>query len=203
MPYFRYLLVALLTCSSAVFATEQDPAIKLEAAIGSALDVFYGPQAESASPAEKRAQIAVLIGESYDLSVIMRRAMGRNWRKLTPEQQDEVLELFDLILVKVTYDNLSQGIAKPEISYGKTVFESEKRVRVPSTIKLDGQTYKISYSLGKLASGWQIYDIVAEEISFVANYRQQFDDHFRRSDGASLIIKLKELLNGDEIHVEL
>ena len=114
-----------------------------------------------------------------------------------------MLELFDQLVIKVTYQNLSKGGTKPAIGYGKTVFDSPKRARIPSTIVVGGQTYNISYSLGKLASGWQIYDIVAEEISYVANYRQQFDDHFRRSDGAALISKLKDLLNNDEANAEI
>ncbi|MGB0416110.1 MAG: ABC transporter substrate-binding protein [Coraliomargarita sp.] len=203
MKHLRTLLAAFLVFSTSAFAADEDPAIKLEKTINTALDVFYGPDAGALTAAEQRDQIANLLGESYDLSVIMRRAMGRNWRKLSAPQQEEVLGLFDDLVVKVTYDNLSGGGDKPEISYGKTVFESDKRVRIPSTIKAEGQTYYISYSLGKLASGWQIYDIVAEEISFVANYRQQFDDHFRRSDGDALIAKLKELLNNNDKHAEI
>ena len=197
-PFFA----ALCLLSGSIFAAE-DPAVKLEKAIDTALDVFYGPDAGTLAASEKRERIVKLLGESYDLSVIMRRAMGRNWKKLSAEEQEEVLGLFNSLVVKVTYDTLSSGGEKPQITYGKTVNESDKRVRIPSTIVVDGQTYYISYSLGKLASGWQIYDIIAEEISFVANYRQQFDDHFRRSDGAALIAKLKDLLNNNDPDAEI
>ena len=50
------------------------------------------------------------------------------------------------------------------------------------------------YRFGRLKTGWQIYDIVAEDISIVSNYRQQFDDHFRKQNGAQLIEKLEKLL---------
>jgi phospholipid transport system substrate-binding protein len=45
-----------------------------------------------------------------------------------------------------------------------------------------------------------MYDIVAEGISIVANYRQQFDDHFRRGTAAELIQKLEELLKEGTLH---
>jgi ABC-type transporter MlaC component len=51
-----------------------------------------------------------------------------------------------------------------------------------------------------MSSGWQIYDIVAENISVVSNYRQQIDDHFRKGDGAGLVARLEELLKQDEIN---
>ena len=203
MKHFRMLLATTLVFSASAFAADEDPAIKLEKTINTALEVFYGENAVSMSAADQRNQIAKLMGESYDLTVIMRRAMGRNWKKLTPAQQEEVLALFDDLVIKVTYDNLSGGGEKPRITYGKTTYQSDKRASIPSTIVADGQTYNINYSLGKLASGWQIYDIVAEDISFVANYRQQFDDHFRRSDGDALIAKLKELLNNNDKNAEI
>jgi phospholipid transport system substrate-binding protein len=52
-----------------------------------------------------------------------------------------------------------------------------------------------------LKTGWQIYDIVAEDISMVSNYRQQFDDHFREENGARLIEKLEKLLKKEVLDV--
>jgi phospholipid transport system substrate-binding protein len=182
---------------------EEDPAIQFEKTINAALDVFYEPDAAEKSGKEKRMRIASLLSDSYDLSIIMRRAMGRNWKKLSSDEQKEILALFDQLVIKVTYDRLSSGIDKPKIQYGKTVYESAKRVRISSVIKVEGTSYNVDYRLGKLASGWQIYDIVAEDISFVSNYRQQFDDHFRRSDGATLILKLKEKLTNEDSTAQL
>jgi len=50
-----------------------------------------------------------------------------------------------------------------------------------------------------LKTGWEIYDIVAEDISIVSNYRQQLDDHFRKENGARLIEKLEKLLEQEEL----
>jgi phospholipid transport system substrate-binding protein len=55
--------------------------------------------------------------------------------------------------------------------------------------------YQLTYRFGRLQSGWQIYDILAEGISMVANYRQQIDDHFRNDNAQALVKKLDELLN--------
>ena len=201
---FRLIFLAIsVVLYPSILAAEEDPAIKLQETIKAALDVFYQPDAANKSGKEKRMQIASLLSGTYDLSVIVRRAMGRNWKKLSSTEQEEVLSLFEQLVVKVTYDRLSSGIEQPEIEYGKTVYESDKRVRIPSVIRVEGNSYNVAYRLGKLASGWQIYDIVAEDISFVSNYRQQFNDHFRRSDGAALIQKLKEMLTNEDTTAQL
>lgn len=194
----------LLACLfQAIASAEVDPAVKLKDSIETALNVFFEPDAASVSAEEKRKRIAALLSERYDLSYIMRRAMGRNWQKLSSSEQGELLSLFQLLVVKVTYDRLSSGIEKPEIRYSETIYESDLRVRIPSVITMEGITYRVAYRLAKAASGWQIIDIVAEEISFVSNYRQQFNDHFRRKDGAALIEKLKEMLTNEDFTSQL
>ena len=65
---------------------------------------------------------------------------------------------------------------------------------------LDAKTYNILYRLRLMDSGWQIYDIVAENVSMSSNYRGQIDDHFRKGSAADLIARLKDLLAKDEIN---
>ncbi|ADE55513.1 MlaC/ttg2D family ABC transporter substrate-binding protein [Coraliomargarita akajimensis] len=183
---------------------KEDPAVKLQDTMSRGLDIFFGEHAAEFSAEEKRAQISELINETYDINVILRRSMGRNWKKLTEAEQAEVSRLFKLIVVKVSYKGM-EGQAKPSIEWGETVWLSDKRVQVPSTVVGEDQTLTVVYSLGRLSTGWQIYDLTAEDISFVSNYRQQFDDHFRRKGGKELIEKLKGILEQDyapnEVHL--
>jgi phospholipid transport system substrate-binding protein len=137
--------------------------------------------------------------ERYDLNVLIRRAMGRNWKLLEVDEQGRVTDLIMQLIVKTYVEGLD-GKTRPEISYGEVVQVTDKRLEVPSTIVLEEKTFNVLYRLGRLKSGWQIYDIVAEDISVVSNYRQQFDDHFRKGNGAQLIEKLEELLNKEELN---
>ena len=67
-------------------------------------------------------------------------------------------------------------------------------MEIESTVVLDAKTYFVVYRLRQMSSGWQIYDIVAENVSLSSNYREQIDDHFRKGSGADLITRLKDLL---------
>jgi ABC-type transport system involved in resistance to organic solvents, auxiliary component len=105
-------------------------------------------------------------------------------------------------VLKAFINNMS-GRSRPEITFGETVNITDNRIEIPSTVVLDGNTFNVLYRLGRLKSGWEIYDIVAENISVVSNYRQQLDDHFRKGTGAELISKLEELLQKDDIGNEI
>jgi len=92
------------------------------------------------------------------------------------------------------------GKSRPQIDLGTITKVTEKRIEIESTVLLDDKTYYVVYRLARLSTGWEIYDIVAENISVVSNYRQQIDDHFRKGNGAELITRLKELLESEDIN---
>jgi phospholipid transport system substrate-binding protein len=171
---------------------------KLDRTIDAALDVLYSAESAALPVAEKQAKVRAILESNYDLNVIIRRAIGRNWERMDADEQERVVELVKQLTVK-SYVKGMKGKERPEIALGDLVKLSDKRAEIDSTVRLDGKTYHVLYRLGRMPSGWQIYDIVAENISVVSNYRQQIDDHFRRSDAGSLITRLEELLEKDEI----
>lgn len=199
--YYKLLLAAGLFIVSTSHGAE-DQAEKLAGTIDAALDVLYAEGNGGLTVAEKQAKVREILENNYDLDVIIRRAIGRNWQRMEPDEQGRVVELVKQLAVK-SYVQGMEGTQRPEISMGKLVQLSDKRTEVDSTVRLDGKTYSVLYRLGRMPSGWQIYDIVAENISLVSNYRQQIDDHFRRSDAQSLINRLEELLKKERIDEEI
>jgi phospholipid transport system substrate-binding protein len=177
---------------------EEEVRAKLERTIESALDVIYGEGAEALSFEEKQAKVRQLLESNYDVDVIIRRAIGRNWGLMNAEEQARVLELIKQLVVKAYVSGVS-GAERPTVELHEAIAISSKRMEIGSTVVLDGKPVSIVYRLGRLESGWQIYDIVAENISVVANYRQQIDDHFRKSDGKALVSRLEELVAQDSI----
>jgi phospholipid transport system substrate-binding protein len=183
----------------AAVSAEESQRGKLQEAIDAALDVIYSDCCTQFSDEEKQIKVRETLEAKYDLDVIIRRAIGRNWRLMSETEQGQVLELVKQLVLKAYVQGLS-GQDRPEVTLGGVTTLSEKRMEIQSTVILDGKTYFVIYRLGRMESGWQIYDIVAENISLVSNYRQQLDDHFRKGTGAGLITRLEELLTKDEIN---
>lgn len=191
--------LGLVLCFSAAFGAGEAERQKLQGTISAALDVLYTDCCTDLSAEEKQAKVRETIEAKYDLDVIIRRAIGRNWRMMSEAEQGKVLDLVKQLVVKA-YVNGLDGKSRPDIEFGKIIPITDKRIEIESTVTLDETTYYVTYRLGRMASGWQIYDIVAENISVVSNYRQQIDDHFRKGTGAGLITRLEELLKQDEIN---
>ena len=202
LNYLHNLLFAsaLLACS--VLTAEEGQREKLQSTIDAALDVIYSDCCSELTVEDKQAIVRERIEANYDLDVIIRRAIGRNWQLMKTSEQETVLELVKKLVLKAYVDGL-EGKSRPEVTLGDVTTISDTRIEIISTINLDGKTYFVLYRLGRMASGWQIYDIVAENISLVSNYRQQIDDHFRKGNAAELIARLEELLQKNDINEDI
>lgn len=195
---FLTALFALVCSASAVFSAEFAERDKLQNTLNGSLEALYGDCCVDLSTEDKQANVRAAIEGNYDLNVMIRRVIGRNWRLMSEEEQSKALELVKQLVVKAYVEGLD-GKTRPEIKLGDVITITDTRIEIESTVTLDGQVYYVTYRLGRMASGWQIYDIVAENISIVSNYRQQIDDHFRKGTGAGLVARLEELLEQDVI----
>jgi phospholipid transport system substrate-binding protein len=183
-----------------VLSAEELERQRLQGTIDATLDVLYG--AADISFDEKQGKVREILEKNYDLDVMIRRAIGRNWRLMSELEQVRVLELVRQLVLKA-YIKALEGKDRPVVNLGEEILISDKRMEIESTVTLGKQNFYILYRLGRMRSGWQIYDIVAESsISVVSNYRQQFDDHFRKGSGAELITRLEDLLQQDVINEE-
>lgn len=193
-------IILLLSVSVGQAATSEVE--RLKGVIDNVIDAVYGECCAELTVDEKLVKVRSVLESEYDLDVIIRRAIGRNWRLMNAKEQEQVLDLVKQLVIKAYVEGV-QGRGRPEIDLGEVIPVSDKRMEIPSIIKLDDSTYYVLYRLGRMESGWQIYDIVAEDISVVSNYRQQIDDHFRKGNGQELIDKLKELLTKEVNHEEI
>ena len=193
-----YCLIALCVFSpvSVISAPlSSSPAAKLKFVVESAIDAFYSIEDGVLPIEDKHKKVSDVIESNYDMTILIRRAVGRNWSLMNSTQQAEIVALIKVLVLRTYADGFS-GAARPSVNFLDAVEVSDKRIEVPSVMKLDNQKFYVLYRLGLTRTGWQIYDIVVEGISIVSNYRQQFADHFRRGTPEELIKKLENMVVG-------
>ena len=185
----------------AVLPVQANETAKLATTMEATLDIMYLDAYKDYTSAQRQDAVRAIVEDQYELEVLIRRAMARNWSLLTADEQMQVRNLIDQLIVKSFVEGMA-GKGRPILDFGAVIEVTSKRIEVPVVISFpSGKTFNVLYRLGLLKTGWQIYDIVAEDISIVSNYRQQFDDHFRKGNGAQLIEKLEKLLKQEELDV--
>ena len=199
LHYMAFLVLGLLIGAS--ISAKEAQKEKLQGMIDEALDIIYLETYSGLSTIDKQAKVREKLESNYDLNVMIRYAIGKNWRRMNEREQLEVLELVKQLVLKA-YVTVLDGKDRPLVTLGELTEIGKARIEIESTVVLDAKTYCILYRMRQMGSGWQIYDIVAENVSMSSNYRGQIDDHFRKGSGADLITRLKDLLANDKINEE-
>ncbi|RIX40703.1 MAG: ABC transporter substrate-binding protein [Rhodocyclales bacterium GT-UBC] len=134
----------------------------------------------------------------FNFSHMTALALGKEWRKASPQQQQQLTQEFKTLLVR-TYSNALTGYKNQKVVYKPfKMAAGETDVLVRTEVLQPGsKPVQLDYSLEKLDAGWKVYDVVVAGISLVTNYRDQFAQEVRSGgiDGlvASISTKNKSL----------
>ncbi|HET7061836.1 MAG TPA: ABC transporter substrate-binding protein [Nitrosospira sp.] len=146
--------------------------------------------------------IEVKILPHFDFTRMTRLAMGKNWVKATPEQQQTLVNEFRTLLVR-TYSNALSTYSDHTIKVEplKTVPDSDTLVKTKVVQDSGQEPIPIDYSMEKTGDGWKVYDVTVAGVSLVTNYRSTFNTQVRDGGVEKLIKTLadknKSLLAAD------
>ena len=115
-------------------------------------------------------------------------AVGKDWRKATPQQQQQLAHEFKTLLVR-TYANALTGYRNQKLVYKPFKMnpgEVDALVRT-EILQPGSKSIQLDYSLEKLDAGWKVYDMNVAGISLVTNYREQFAQEVRNGGIEGLI----------------
>ncbi|MEW6272466.1 MAG: ABC transporter substrate-binding protein [Thermodesulfobacteriota bacterium] len=112
----------------------------------------------------------------FDFDTISRLVLARNWRKLSPEQQQQFIEEFKRHL-SVTYGRNIENYRNEtiEITGDREEARGDWTVKT-KVLRSDGDDILVDYRLRKSSDDWKVIDVVIERVSLVANFRSQLQD---------------------------
>lgn len=180
--------LALLAGSAALHAAPTDDA---RAALSAGIEDVAAQLRGHPGQADQVAILDQAADKYFAFATTTRLAVGRPWNDFSAEQRARATSLFSRLVVR-TYASRIGGDKPPEIAYGPAVELKPGRIEIPTTVKTGaGQTYAVVYRLefdpANAAAGWRVYDVVAEGVSLISNYRAQFDPIVKKSGAAGLI----------------
>jgi phospholipid transport system substrate-binding protein len=169
-------------------ASVDDPLAMLRSSVDDVLAVAYSGHGNESLPTRVRP----LLEKSFAFDLVTRQAMGPGWRQFSPSDQKRVSDLFSELVIR-TYAARVVGTQRPKISYGTASELAPDRREIPTrvTTTSSSEPFAVVYRLIKFPAGWRIYDVLIEGVSFVANYRAQFDEIIQKG-GAPAVIRTLE-----------
>jgi phospholipid transport system substrate-binding protein len=147
---------------------------------------------KSKSTEDRIRSLEQIVYGRFDLYVMSRLVLARNWKRFSEEQKKQYVEEFKQYLTN-SYGNRIERYDQQEV---KIVGEREEpRGDVVVQTKILGGEFEgasVDYRLRKKDSDWRVIDVVIEGISMVSNYRDQFKSIVSSGGPELLLEKLRE-----------
>jgi phospholipid transport system substrate-binding protein len=167
------------------------PTDQIKATVDKALTVLRDPRFKSpANLNDRRDQLRQILFARFDFTEMAKRALGANWRRRTPQEQEEFVRLFTDVLERA-YAGIIESYTDEKIVYVSERIEGNYADVVSKIMTAKGEEYSVNYKAHLVSNEWKVYDVVAENISLVNNYRSQFNRVISHSSYEDLVGRLR------------
>lgn len=167
------------------------PAEQLKASIDRVLLILDDPAFKpEAKLAERRKAVRRITDEIFDFEEMAQRALGQHWRPLTADQRKEFIPLFADLLDRAYMSTIERYNGEP-IQYTGERVEGDFAVVSTKILTKQDTEIPVSYRMLRHGDRWLIYDVSAEGVSLVANYRTQFNNIIRTSSYDLLLKRMR------------
>jgi phospholipid transport system substrate-binding protein len=172
---------------------EQSPQEVIESAVQLLADKMEGRQEELAAD---RQSLYALIDEillpRFDRKYAAQIVLAKHWHSADEAQRERFIEAFYQALVRRYADGLLEFEQDRVTVLPFRGDLTKKRTKVRSTVQLnDGSKVAVDYDLVKRDSGWLLFNIVIEGISYVRNFRAEMDSEIRATGLEAVIERLE------------
>jgi phospholipid transport system substrate-binding protein len=184
------LLLTLLFLSASAHAGV--PTEQIKGTVDKAVLVLKDPRLKPAAKTkERREQLRQILFARFDFTEMAKRALGSNWRRRTPQEQDEFVRLFTEILERA-YADIIESYTDEKIVYLNERVEGGFADVGSKILTSRGEEYSVNYKAHLISNEWKVYDVIAENISLVNNFRSQFNRVIANSSYEELLRRLRD-----------
>jgi phospholipid transport system substrate-binding protein len=190
----KILIAALLTAAALTASPARAglPTDQIKATVDKAQVVLKDPRLKPATKqSERREQLKQVLFSRFNFAEMAKRSLGANWTRRTPQEQEEFVRLFTEVLERAYADIIESYIDEKIVYLAEKVDSGYADVN-SKIVTNKGEEYSINYRAQLVGNEWKVYDVVAENISLVNNYRSQFNRVIAKSSYEELVRRLKD-----------
>jgi len=186
------MIVATLVAGGALdHARAGAPTDQVKSGTDQVLKIIQDPALKGADKTPvRRQQLRTVVDQVFDWQETGKRALGRHWQPLTPEQRQQFSSLF-ADLVERSYVGKIELYSGEKIIYAGDTIEGDQATVKTKLITKSQTEIPIDYRMQKEGDRWRVYDVLIEGVSLVGNYRTQFNRVIQQTGYDDLVKKMK------------
>jgi phospholipid transport system substrate-binding protein len=176
---------------ASVMVTVGDPMTATRAMVGGALDVLRDPHLPLN---EKRDRLRALAESHLDFDSMAHATLGHHWSELNPEQRARFTRELRSFIENAYLSKIQDYSGQKVIFIREKLDGGTDGVVYSQWVGGGDEPVKLQFMLHRNNGEWQIYDLVADGVGVISNYRAQFsrvlDNH--SFDTLINLLKLKD-----------
>lgn len=197
------LLAGLFAVCSSALAQQQDPAELVRDTFDRSMAALTEHQDEiREDPRVAYRLIEEILAPRVDFELMSRLILARHWAEATPEQREQFVAVFRESLLrtysKLLSDNVDEAVRQARrdrqmlrvLPTGAP--DRRGRVNVRTLVRVEGNSIPMDYRMYQSDGEWMVFDVLIENISFVMNYRSEYDAELQRGELDALIERIAE-----------
>ena len=188
---FSLVLVCLMAASGSVALAGQKPMERVREGMDQMITMLSDPVMQD--PAQHDAAIARLrvAAERYiDFTLVTKYAVGRPWLDMSDDLRNQLVEAF-MKLLERSYLKRIPAYGGQNVAYASEMISGDKAKVLTEIIDKDKKIV-VEFRLKIVQGQWMIYDVVAEGVSLVMNYRSQFSEILNKGNGEDLLKVIRD-----------
>lgn len=194
MQRFMIFLGLLFCLAAPGWAAEKSPVDVVRTTTHQTLDAIASQRATlDKEPAKIYQLVEDILLPAFDFDYTARLVLGRHWRSASPKQQQQFQDAFYKFLVH-TYANGLLQYDNEKVEVEPLRGEPNPRYTLVRTkiFLEDGTAVPVDYALHLTDTGWKVFDVTIEGISYVTNYRNDFGAQIEQKGLNALIARLEQ-----------
>ena len=123
-----------------------------------------------------------------------RLVLNNYWKDASESQRERFTEgLYQSLIRSYALTMLNFDVSKIKVISGNISLEELKKITVKSEVDYKGEVIPMNFSFAKFKQGWMFYDVRIEGVSYIKNYRNQFNAEISANGLESVILRLESL----------
>lgn len=189
------ILVAAALLSAGVQAAGNDPLSVVERATTGIINELNQLTPEQRTDEEIRRLVMTWIVPVIDQQRIAMGALGKHWRRATPEQRQAFIDRYLELQIR-TYSGAFKAFNGEQFSFEDVRYNDDgDRALVKGTVKqTDGNLVPVDFRLYQRNKDddWLVYDAVIAGLGMVKTYRDQLNERLQNISMDALLAELAE-----------
>ena len=105
-----------------------------------------------------------------------RLVLNQHWKSASANQRERFTEgLYQSLVRSYALTLLNFDVSQIRVLNNVIITPETKKLTVKSEVMYQGELIPMNFSFGKFKEGWRFYDVKIEGVSYIKNYRNQFN----------------------------